>query len=146
MRDDAHAEPFEAPARGAADSAEADEPRRPARQLPGPEALVGDRPVPVDLALAHVPIGAHEAAVHGEEERDGQLGDGVGVAARRPQHGDTAGGGGGDVDVVRVATAGADGREGELEDRALDGVALDDDHVRTFTFDALGELRRVVDA
>ena len=144
--DDAHAEPFEPPLRGAADRAEADEARGPPRELPRPEPLVGDRAVAVDLALAHVEVGAHDAAVHREQQRDGELGDGVGVAARRPQHGDARGGGGGDVDVVGVAAARADRDEREVEDGALHGVGLDDEDVRAFGFDALGELLRVVDA
>ncbi len=38
------------------------------------------------------------------------------------------------------------GDEGEVEDGALHRVGLDDEHVRAFGLDALGELLRVVDA
>ena len=57
----AHAEALEPPPHGPADGAEADQPGGPARQLPGPEALVGDRAVAVHLALAHVAVGGHDA-------------------------------------------------------------------------------------
>ena len=65
----------------------------------------------------------------GEQQADGHLGHRVGVAARRPQHRDALGGGGGDVDVVGVAPAGADGHERQVEDRALHAVGLDDEQV-----------------
>ena len=91
VRDDAHAEPLEPPLRRPADRAEPDDADGAARELPGPEALVGDRAVAPDLALAHVRVGPDDAAVHREEQPDGDLGHGVGVAARGAQHRDARG-------------------------------------------------------
>ena len=70
-----------------ADRAQPDQAGRPAGQLPGPEALVGDGAVLVDLARADVGVGGHHAAGGGEEQRHGQLGHGVGVATRGTEHG-----------------------------------------------------------
>ena len=114
-------------------------------QLPRPEALVRDRAVAPDLALAHVHVGAHDAAVHRVQQPDGDLGDGVGVAPRRAQHRDAAGGGTGDVDVGRIAAAGADRPQRQLEHRSLDAVALDDEQLGALGDDALGQLLRVVE-
>src|SRR5262249_44425470 len=145
VRDHAHAEPLETPAGGAPDGTEADEAGGAPGELPGAEALVGDRPVAGDLALTDVPVGAHDAAGDGRQEADRELGDGVGVAPGRPQHGDAVSGGGFDVDVVRIAPAGPYGDEREIQDRALDRIALDHDDIRAFFGDAVGQLRGVVD-
>ena len=48
----------------------------------------------------------------------------------RAQHRDAPLGRGGDVDVVRVAAARSDRDQGQVEHRALDAVALDDQEVR----------------
>src|SRR5262249_29968064 len=66
-------------------------------------------------------------------------------APGRPQHGDAVSGGGFDVDVVRIAPAGPYGDEREIQDRALDRIALDHDDIRAFFGDAVGQLRGVVD-
>ena len=144
--DDPHAEPLEPPLGRPPDRAEADEARGPARELPGPEALVGDRPVAVRLALAHVAVGLDDAPVHGEQQRDGELGDRVGVAARGAQHRDPLAGRGRDVDVVRVAAARPDGAQRQVEDRPLDRVGLDDEQVGALGRDPFGELLAVVHA
>src|SRR5262249_39699213 len=49
------------------------------------------------------------------------------------------------VDVVRIAPAGPYGDEREIQDRALDRIALDHDDIRAFFGDAVGQLRGVVD-
>ncbi len=116
-----------------------------AGELPGPEALVGDGAVAVGLARAHVEVGPHDAPVHREEQRDGHLGDGVGVAAGRPQHGDALLGGGGDVDVGGVAPARADGDERQVEHRALDAVGLHDQQVGALGLDPGGQVVGVVE-
>ena len=145
VRQHPHAESLEAPLGRAPDRAEADDARGLAAELPRPVALVGDLAARVDLARAHVVIGGHEPAVHGEHERDRDLGDGVGVAARGAQHGDAGLGRGRDVDVVGVAAARADAHERKVEDRALDRVGLDDEEVRALGLDAGGELLPVVE-
>ena len=142
----AHPESLEPPLRRAPDRAEADEPGGAARELPGPEALVGDRAVTVRLAVAHVAVGADDAAVHGEEQRDRHLGDRVGVAPGRAQHRDALGRRGRDVDVVGVAPARADRAQREVEHRPLDRVGLDDEQVGALGRDPLRELLAVVDA
>ena len=140
-----HAEPFEPPLRGPTDRAQADQAGGLAGELPGPEPLVGDGAVAPDLARADVEVGPHDAAVHGEEERDGHLGDAVGVAAGCTQHRDPRGGGARDVDVGGVTTTCADGAEREVEHRPLHRVALDDQQVGALGDDALGELLGLVE-
>ena len=146
VADDLHAEAGEAPGRGPAHRAVAHDAHGLAGQLPGPEALVGDGAVAVGLARPDVEVGPDDTAVHREEEGDGHLGDGVGVASRRPQHGDALLGGGGDVDVVGVAAARADGDQRQVEHRALHAVGLDDEEVGALGFDPGGEVVGVVEA
>ena len=67
---------------GAADRAEADDARGAARELPGAVALVGDLAAARTPRRAHVVVGGHDEAVHREQQRDRDLGDRVGVAAR----------------------------------------------------------------
>ena len=60
---------------------------------------------------AHVGVGRDDPPGGGEEQGHRQLGHGVGVAARGPQHRNAGGGGRGHVDVVGVAPAAAHGQE-----------------------------------
>ena len=146
VRDHAHPESFEPPLRGSAHGTEADEAGGLTRELPGPEPLVGDRAVAPDLAGAHVEVGPDDTAVHREQQRDGHLGDAVGVAARGAQHRDARGGGGRDVDVRRVAATRTDRAERQVEHGALHGVALDDEEVGALGDDAFRELLGLVEA
>jgi hypothetical protein len=68
-----------------------------------PEPLIGDRAVLVDVLGADIVVGAQHVPVDGHEQRDGQLGHRIGVAPRRPQHGDALRRGAVDVDVGRIA-------------------------------------------
>ena len=90
--DHPHAEALEPPPRGPSDGAEPDEAGGAPGQLPGPVALVGER-VAEHRAGAHVAVAGHDVAGDGEQQGDGHLGDGVGVAPRRVEHGDAGGGG-----------------------------------------------------
>src|SRR5206468_10223629 len=109
--------------------AETDEPGGLSGQLPRAEALVGDGAVGENALGAHVVVGGQDVAGGGEEQGDGELGDGVGVAPRRVEHGDAGGGCAGDVDVVGIAARRGDGAQRDVEYDALDLVALDDQHV-----------------
>ena len=141
-----HPETLEAPAQGPADGAQSDEAGGAPGQLPRPVPLVGDAAVLEDLVGPHVVVGRQRVASGGEEQGDGQLRHGVGVAPGRPEHGDASRGGGGDVDVVGVAAARADGPQGEVEHGAVHEVGLDDEHVGAFFLDTGGQLLAVVDA
>ena len=128
------------------DGPEADEPGGPARQLPGPEALVGDGPVLVDLAGADVGVRSEHATCGREEQCHPDLGHGVGVASRSPQHRDPGGRGRVDVDVVGV-TAGARHRhQGEVEDGPGAAVGFDHEDGGAFGRGPLRQLFGVVDA
>ena len=129
----------------APDRAEADDPDGPARELPGAVALVGDLAAGVHLARAHVAVGGNDPAVHREHQRDRELGDRVGVAAGRAQHGDPGRGRGRDVDVVGIAPARPDHLQREVEDRSLHEVRLDDQDVRAFVAQPGRELLAVVE-
>src|SRR4029078_708987 len=95
-------EALEAPFRRAPARTEPDDAGGAVVELPRPEALVGNRAVAPDLALAHVHVGPDDATVDRVQESDGHLGDGIGVPPRRPQDRDPPGRGPGDVDVGRV--------------------------------------------
>ena len=138
-------ESTEPPAQRPTDRPEPNQARSPSRQLPGAEALVRDGPVPVDLAVPHVPVRCDDLACGREEERDRQLRDRVGVASRSAQHGDAGGGGRGDIDIGRVPPAAGDGDEGLFVERVGAAVALDHHDVRSFGRDPLRELLGVVD-
>ena len=111
-------EALEAPLRGPAHRAEADDAGGPPGDLPGAVALVGDGAVVEDRAGAHVAVAGDDVAGDGEEQGDGHLGDAVGVAARGVQHRDALVGGAGDVDVGGVAPGRADGPQRQVEHRA----------------------------
>ncbi len=146
VADHLHAQPGEAPGRGAPHGPQPHDAHRPAGELPGPEPLVGDGAVAVDLAGAHVEVGPGDPAGDRQQQADGQFGDRVGVAPGGPQHGDALGGGAGDVDVGGITPAGADGHQGEVEHRPLHGVGLHDEQVGALGGDALGQRVGVVDA
>ncbi len=128
--------PCEAPLRRPSDGAEPDDARGPACELPGAVALVRDLAAGVHLAGAHVVVGRHEVAVHGEEQCDRDLGDRIGVAAGRAQHRDPRLRRGRDVDVVGVASARADHAQIAVEDRTVHEVGLDDEDVGALFGDA----------
>jgi hypothetical protein len=85
-------------------------------------------------------------AVDREEERDRDLRDGVRVAARRVEYGDTGLGRGRDVDVVGVAAARTDDAQVAVEHGTVHEVGLDDEDVGAFLLDAGRELLAVVEA
>ena len=88
----------------------------------------------------------HDPPVYSEHQRHRELGDRVGVAARRPEHRDPRGGGARDVDVVGVAAARPDGDERDLEHRSLHRVGLHDENVGALGAQPLRELLAVQDA
>ncbi len=145
VRDHTHAEPLEAPLRGASHRTEPDDADRLARELPRPVPLVGEHAVAVGVTGADVGVGRHDAACHREEQPDGELGDRVGVASRRAEHGNALRRGRGDVDVVGVAATGADREQRQLEHRARDEVGLHDEEVGALGLHPLRELLTVVE-
>ena len=129
-RDHFHSEPLEAPFRRSSNCPQANQPGRSSGELPGPEALIGDRSVLVDLARPHVVVRSHDAPRCSEKECDCDLCHGVGVSSRGSQHRDAGLGGGVDVDVVGVAPAAADRDQISLEHRPCAAVRLHDQQIR----------------
>ena len=127
------------------DRAEPDDARGATGELPGAVPLVGDLAARVHLVGAHVVIGGHDEAVRREQQRDRDLGDGVGVATGRAQHRDPRLGGGLDVDVVGVAPARADELQRQVEHRPLHRVGLDDEDVGALLDEPGRELLAVVE-
>ncbi len=128
-----------------ADRAEAHEPGRQPRDLPGPEALVGDGAVAEHLAGADVRVGGQHVASGRKEQGDRHLGDRVGVAAGRMQHRDARRDRSRDVDVVGVSAGGRDGTQRQVEYRPAHRIALHDKDVGLFCRRALRELLGGVD-
>ena len=138
-RDHPHPQTLEAPSGGASDRPEADDADGLSGELPGPEPLVGDRPVDEHPVGAQVGVGGDDATGHREEQGHGELGHGIGVASRCSQHRDAPGGRRGDIDVGRVAAGGADGAQRSVEHLALHRVGLGDDHRGAELVDPRGE-------
>ena len=141
-----HAEASQAPAQGPSHRAQPDQADRPAVQFPGPVTLVGDLPVPVDLALSHVAVGRDHAARGGEQEGHSELGHGVGVAPRCAQDRDPGSGGRRHVDVGGITAAAGHGQDRLLVEVGAAHVTLDNHDVGAFGRRPLGELVGVVDA
>jgi hypothetical protein len=146
IRQDVHAQAAQAPAGGAAHGTQTDEAGRPAGQLPGPVALVGDLPVAVDLARPHVLVGGDQSPRGGEEQGHGQLRHGVGIAAGCAQDGHTGRSRCRHVDVGGVAPTAGDGDDRLLVQLGSTGVTFDHDQVGALGRHPLGQLLRVVDA
>ena len=144
--EDIHAEAAQAPAQGTAHRAEPDQADRPAVELPGPVALVRDFAVPVDLAFAHVAVSGDDAAGGGEQQGNGELGHGIGVASRGTQDGYPGRGRGRHIDVGGITAAAADSEDRLLVEVSAADVALDDDDVGALGGRPLGQLSGVVDA
>ena len=117
----AHREAVRAPGDGLADLAEADDPQRGVMQV----AAEQQRRIPrLPPALAHKPIGFDDAARGREQEREREVGRGLGEDARRVADGDAAGRGGGQIDVVVADGDVADDAEARRrgDERGVDGV------------------------
>ena len=143
--DDREAESLEPPLGRPPDRAETDDPGRPARQLPRPEPLVRDGAVLEHLPGPDVGVGPDHVAGHREQQRDRQFGDRVGVAPGTAEHGDAGLGGGGEIDVDRIAPGGGHEPHSRGEDLRADEVGFDDQRISPLGPDPLGQLGGVVD-
>ena len=150
--DDRDAQPGQPPPQRPADGAEAHQAGRSPGDFAGAEPLVGDGSVAKHLAGPHIRVGGQQVTGGREQQRDGHLGDRVGVAARGVQNRDPGGGGAGDVDVVGVTAGGCDGPQRELEHRPAHRIGFHHKHIGAFCSGAIGQLfggvdpqRRLVD-
>ena len=109
-------------------------------------ALVGNRAVAEGLALAHVGVGRHHAAVDREQQRDRELRDRVGVATGRAQHRDAARRRRVDVDVGRVTSARPDRQQREVEHGPVHRIGLDHEEVGPLRFHPRRQLLCLHDA
>ena len=109
------------------------------------EPLVGDGAVAKHLAGPDIRVGGQHVTGGREQQRDGHLGDRVGVAARRVQHRYPGGGGAGDVDVVGITAGGRDGPQRELEHRSAHRIGLHHKDIGAFCAGAVGQLLGGVD-
>ncbi len=89
-----------------ADVAEANQADGLAVKLASADGIVVDGGPP--FARSQGAVGAGDAFAFGQDEAEGELGDGAGVAAGREEDGNAALGGGGQVDVDRAAAEAAD--------------------------------------
>ncbi len=138
--DDLHPQALQSPAQCPPDGAQPDQPGRAPGELPGAEPLVRDRAVGIDPACTHIRVGAKDVAVNGEEEGDGHLGHGIGVACRAVQHRDTRRGGGRHIDVGGITAGGRNRHEWALEHRAGDPIGLHHQQIGPCAVDPLGKL------
>ena len=118
VADDVHAQGASAVGHGHADLAQADDAQRLVDQLAAHEGGA------VPLAGVHRGVGRGDVARQREEQRQGVLGGGGGVAGGRVDDGDAGRGGGGDVDVVDTDAGAADDHQPRAGGDGL-GVGLD---------------------
>ena len=137
--DHLHAEAQGAASDLAADAAQAEDAEGLAEQLDALQTLL------LPAAGLHRGVGHRDPARHGEQQRQGVLGDGGGVAARGVHHDDAALGGGIDVDGVDPGPGSADDFQtaGVFQRGPGDlGGAADD---QTFVVAEAGRQRRLVE-
>ena len=143
--DDRDAEPLQPPPQRQPDRAEADQSGRSPRDFVCAEPLVGDGAVAKHLAGPDVRVGGQHVTGGREQQRNGHLGDRVGVAARGVQHRYPGGGGACDVDVVGITAGGRDGPQRQLEHRSVHRIGLHHKDIGAFCAGAVGQLLGGVD-
>ena len=82
----------------------------------------------------------------GKQQRQGHLGDRIGVAGRGVEHRNTGGGSAGNVDVIGISPGGGYRSQPKLEHRAGHRITFHHNHISGFGGDPIGQLVGGVDA